>query len=510
VIRGACLLALALVATLAAPRAQAGETVRLALLVGNNAGNAVRRPLRYAEGDAQKLGQVLNELGGFERENIYVLAGLKLDDVAGKLREMKARISAWREADRRVVLLFYFSGHSDGEALELGADRWAYREFLAQLKELGADVRIAIVDSCQSGSLLAHKGGVPGPTFDIRFRTDLATSGEAVLTSSAADEMALESRDIKASFFSHHLISGLRGAADSSGDGQVTLSEAYRYAFVNTLLATSGTLTGPQHPGYDYRISGQDELVLTQVVARSATLTLPDGFDQILIADEDHKYLVAELTRRSAHRIAVPSGRYVIQGRRGGRAYEARVKLAQLEARTVTREEFVAGSDAFGSAKGDADLSDAEEAVSLSGELGVLRGVADSLPWLGGVKLTVRAGDSRGVSGGLELATGSVAGFRESTARVTGGGFVGWSWKRLGVEAGWRLLAGVTSQNLDAGGGYWSWEAGTGPWLGAAVTLGARAAIVLTAGADGLVLRRDEQATLVLSPNANVGLRLGF
>lgn len=80
----------------------------------------------------------------------------------------------------------------------------------------------------------------------MRFTDDLATSGEAVLTSSAAHEQALESREIRASFFSHHFVSGLRGATGSSGDGRVTIGEAYRYAFVNTLLATSNTLTGPQ------------------------------------------------------------------------------------------------------------------------------------------------------------------------------------------------------------------------------------------------------------------------
>jgi hypothetical protein len=161
-----------------------------------------------------------------------------------------------------------------------------------------------------------------------------------VLTSSAADEQALESREIRASFFSHHLISGLRGAADSSGDGRVTLSEAYRHAFDNTLLATSGTLRGPQHPGYDYRMSGQGELVLTEVRDRGATLVLPDHFDQILVVDETQRRLLAELTTQSANRIALPPGRYILQGRRGRRSSELRVKIAQLETRNVRSTEF--------------------------------------------------------------------------------------------------------------------------------------------------------------------------
>ena len=66
---------------------------------------------------------------------------------------------------------------------------------------------------------------------------DLASTGEALLTSSAADENALESKEIRGSFFSHHLVSGLRGAADSSGDGQVTLAEASSKAIENIARA---------------------------------------------------------------------------------------------------------------------------------------------------------------------------------------------------------------------------------------------------------------------------------
>jgi hypothetical protein len=494
-------------------RAAHAETVRMAVLVGNNVGTGARRPLRYAEADARKLGQVLSELGGFRAENVHVLAGRPLADVARKLDQLETKVRAWRAAEQRVVLLFYFSGHSDGQALELGTDRWGYQALRDRLKALGADIRIAIVDSCQSGALLAHKGGVPGPTFDIRFSNDLATSGEAVLTSSAADELALESREIRGSFFSHHLISGLRGAADSSGDGRVTLAEAYRHAFVNTLLSTSSTISGPQHPGYDYRISGQGELVLTEVVTRGATLTLPDGFDQILIADEDQRHLVAELTRRSANRIALPPGRYVVQGRRGGRAYEVRVKLAQVDARTIAREEFVPGNSALATAKGDelALTAHAEQrSLLVSAEGGTLRGAADALPWLASLRLGARWGVHRGLLAGLELGTGRVTGFRETTGRVVLGGFLARSWGRLRAEAGWRLTAGPIAQTLDSGESFWTWAGGTGPWLGGAVALTDRVALTLTAGADGILLRRDARQTFLFSPNGNLGVAVGF
>jgi hypothetical protein len=497
---------------LSAP-AHAGEPVRLAVLVGANLGTGARRPLRYAESDASKLGEVLNELGGFHAENVHVLASPSLEQVMRTLATLKAQVRRWHASQQRVVLLFFFSGHSDGEALELGSDRWQYPVLLAQLKDLGADVRITIVDSCQSGALLARKGGTPGPTFDIRFNNDLATTGEALLTSSAADELALESRDIRASFFSHHLISGLRGAADASGDGRVTLEEAYRHAFLNTLLATSGTLAGPQHPGYDFRMSGQGELVLTDVSARGATLTLPDGFDQILVADEDRRALVVELTRRSANRIALPPGHYVLQGRRAGRAYQLKVRLGLAESRTISPEELAAAGQALAAAKGGLSIyadADATPDFVLGAEAGTARGAADALPLLGAVTLSVRSGGESGFLGGLMLATGRTAGFRETHGQLVLGAFASRAAGRWSGEAGWRVVGGPIHQALDVGGGYWSWSAGTGPWLGGAVALGERLSLTIAAGLDGLVLRRDGGEGLLLSPHASAGLRLGF
>ena len=59
--------------------------------------------------------------------------------------------------------------------------------------------------------------------------------GHAFLTSSSADEAAQESDRIGGSFFTHYLITGLRGGADANADGKVTLGEAYQFAFAETV-----------------------------------------------------------------------------------------------------------------------------------------------------------------------------------------------------------------------------------------------------------------------------------
>jgi hypothetical protein len=502
-----------------AAHARPGETRRIAIVLGNNQGSAANPALRYAEDDAGKLARVLVELGGFRGDDVHLLMGRPLAVVRASLVTVKGEIAAARNAGVRSVLLFYFSGHSDGIGLELGDERWAFADVRAALKQLNPDIRIAIVDSCQSGALLAAKGGTPGPAFDIQFTDDLATSGEAVLTSSAAHERALESSEIRASFFSHHLISGLRGAADSSGDGRVTLGEAYRYAFVNTLLATSNTLTGPQHPAYDFQLSGRGELVLTEVVAGGATLTVPGGFDRILVADQRRQYVLAELTSTSAHRIAVPAGRYVVQGRRGDRAFETNVTLRQGESRELAATDL-APSDAAAApvaAKGAVENPRAEQpstltrlpaahpVVVMSAVAGVTRGAADSLPVLGTLRLEVATARPRGWSAQVDVTSGRATEFRESAAQVGIGAFTSRSWGPLRAVAGWRLAIGVLTQNVDAGGAFWTLTGGTGPWLSTALAVSKNLSVVLDVGIDGLLLTRDGR-TAALWPYGGLGV----
>ena len=236
---GRWVLSLALLCT---PLSVSAATTRIAVVVGSNAGADGERPLRYAEDDAGKMARVLHELGGVAADDLFLLQGRPVGELRATLALARAKVEdAHRVPDQRTMLLFYFSGHSDGESIEVGAGRLPYSELKRLLRDTGAEVRVAIVDSCRSGALLTSKGGRPGPGFQIRMSNDLASTGQVLFTSSAADELALESGELRGSFFTHHLLSGLRGAADASGDGRVTLAEAYQYAYARTVSGTTDT-----------------------------------------------------------------------------------------------------------------------------------------------------------------------------------------------------------------------------------------------------------------------------
>lgn len=135
-------------------------------------------------------------------DDLFLLQGRDLASLTRALALAGRRVIAHqRDPSNRVVLLFYFSGHSDGVALELGRERLAFAELRHWLPGSGAEVRVALVDSCKSGALLSAKGGRPAPAFQIRLTDQLASAGEAVLTSSAssvARSRSLSSESVRA------------------------------------------------------------------------------------------------------------------------------------------------------------------------------------------------------------------------------------------------------------------------------------------------------------------------
>lgn len=477
------------------------STRRIAVIVGNNEGNATTSPLHFAETDATKLAQVLGELGGVAPADLFMLRGQSLAALTSTFERVRRLIAGLRlNPANRVVVLFYFSGHSDGESLELGRDRLTFSELRRWLAALGADVRVVLVDSCKSGALLAAKGGRPAAGFQIRMTDELASSGEALLTSSAADEASLESREIAGSFFTHHLISGLRGAADTSGDGLVTLAEAYQYAYAHTLKTTGETVVGMQHPAYDYRLSGQGELVLSELAKRTATLQLPSGFERIVVIDLARDQVAAEVTSDTHVRLAVQPGRYAIHARRAGKLYAARVTVAVGGERVVRDEELTVATVASTASKG-AFLDEPPWQVVVAG--GVRTGVAQNLGDLisGRIELVAPAAWSLSVDVGSRNTTT----FRETTTRVLAG-------YRLGMTAdAWSLWIG-----LELGGGLivqsrlhpanYSGVVAAGGLAGGALHLTPRLAAVLEVALSAEMLKRDGATALLAVPAGWLGI----
>lgn len=292
------------------------EVERFAVVVGNNVGSREDGPLRYAEADAARVAAVLREVGDVRPTNLILLRGEDADTVRRTLIAVNERV---RAAGDQTVLLVFYSGHADAEALHLGNARLELSELEQLVRGSAARFRLLILDACRSGALTRVKGGTPVPPFDVRVSEHVPGEGAVFLTSSSASEDSQESDELKGSFFTAALVSGLLGAADADGDGKVTLREAYAYAYVATLRASSKSFAGTQHPTFQYEFRGQGDLVLTTLQDPHGTrgwVVFPPGRTYLLFSDSADGALVGEVgAGDSVRRLSVRPGRYFVRGR---------------------------------------------------------------------------------------------------------------------------------------------------------------------------------------------------
>ncbi|TMQ09833.1 MAG: caspase family protein, partial [Deltaproteobacteria bacterium] len=153
----------------AAPRATAtGATTplrRFALVIGSNKGNSLREQLRYAGHDADAIADVLRQLGGVDRVDLTLLSEPDTRDVDHAFDALSERVRSGRKPGQRVELVVYYSGHADESGILVGGARYDYVRLRQRIRDVPADVHIAIVDSCASGSFTRAKGGSRMPPF---------------------------------------------------------------------------------------------------------------------------------------------------------------------------------------------------------------------------------------------------------------------------------------------------------------------------------------------------------
>ena len=407
-------------ATLAAPvgAAPAASSVRLrrfALLIGVNDGGLARAKLRYATSDARSMARVLENLGGLSSSDLVFVSEPSRAAVLDGFTRVEALMRAGHAPGVRTELLVYYSGHSDEEGLLLGPDRLGYDELRAHIKQLPADLGVAILDSCASGAFTRGKGGVRRPPFLVDASVDMR--GHAFLTSSAANEVAQESDRIAASFFTYYLVSGLRGAADVNQDHRVTLQEAYQFASAETLARTERTRGGPQHAAYEFDLSGTGDMVVTDVRTTQASLVLAPELAGRITVREAGGALVAELRKPAGSPIelGVEAGSYVVamDAGPGNPVFEATATLAAGEHADLSKLSFHAGKPlevavARGDGPADADVTAAPEEephARYGAKLGIIPRVGDERIDVAGFSFGF-VGDRTGSLQGAQLGLG--------------------------------------------------------------------------------------------------------
>jgi len=383
------------------PAAAAVAGSRYAIVIGVNSGDASDALLHYAEADARRVAETLRSVGGFLPEDVILLTAVKNEDVRRAMIGLNARLRD--RADGSMLFIFY-SGHADAEALHLGGTRLGLDELRNLTLGSPAQARVLVVDSCRSGALTRVKGGKQAPNFEIRVAAPAEASGFAILTSSAAGEDAQESDQLQASVFTHHLVSGLLGAADDNRDGRISVEEAFGYAAERTLAATALTLPGPQHPTYRFDVRGRSDVWLTAPGAHTGgrgVLSFPSGGTYLVQSGSFDGLVVAELSAAGAGgTLTVEPGRYSISERSPQYLRQGTFVVAANATTAVRPEEMRRVDYARVVRKGATDLSYAWSGFAAIG----VRGDLLDLGVAPGARLGVRL-DLRPLS--LELAVGT-------------------------------------------------------------------------------------------------------
>ncbi|GAA1974197.1 hypothetical protein GCM10009798_39300 [Nocardioides panacihumi] len=255
------------------------------------------RALRAPAGDAAELRDLLAdpEVGGFSVTSV-------VNERAHQLRVAIEDFLADREPDD--LLLVYLSCHGlvDARRRLYFAARDTFKNRLAssgveshwlldQLEDCRARRQVVILDCCFSG---AFARGAKGDD-DMNLGEHLVGEGRGrvVLTASRGSEYSFEGEPLqgddaaRGSVFTSALIDGIRtGRADTDHDGEISVEDAYAYAFEQ--VRRSGTQQTPQR--WLYGAEGSILLARTPPVltpaeppapppAEPAPVPLPSGTD---------------------------------------------------------------------------------------------------------------------------------------------------------------------------------------------------------------------------------------
>lgn len=221
------------------------------------------RTLKYTDDDAYHVFAFLKSVegGALPDEQVRVL----IDDDATHRNIIMAMRDVYQRADENDVILFYFSGHGvPGAFLPVDFDglsnRLEHYQLRDELLASRAKHKLVIADACHSGSLGGRdqsqgaiafggrSGGADAALNAYYNALNNAQASTALLLSSKGEEISLEDGGLRSGIFSHYLIRGMKGEADSNGDKLVSIHELYSFVHREVRRYTGNiqtpTLTG--------------------------------------------------------------------------------------------------------------------------------------------------------------------------------------------------------------------------------------------------------------------------
>jgi len=194
-----------------------------------------------------------------------------------------------KHAKRNDTVFIYYAGHGapetdfsgtsddgtnkyiipyDADPDILYATGFPMTEVKTIFNRIEAERLVFFIDSCYSGAaggrtFLSQKLKTRGLRISRKFLDNSVSqgSGRIIITASRPNEKSLELDSIRHGIFTHYLLEGLRGKADSNQDSVVHLREVFDYIEAN-VSNTARKIGGNQHPVMVGSFSGK--IILSQ------------------------------------------------------------------------------------------------------------------------------------------------------------------------------------------------------------------------------------------------------
>jgi hypothetical protein len=236
-----------------------------AIVVGVSEYKSASLNLKYADRDAEEFYKLLRSpLGGeFKADRVLKLTNKE----ATTANITKALRSFLKKPGRDDLVIIYLACHGtpdpdrpdnvylmthDTDPNDVAGTALPMRDIDLSLRENLLSERVVIfADTCHSGAIGGGIGrrSVEKPREKVnRYFQEIsaAKGGVALLTSAEADEVSLEGVKWGGGHgvFTHYLLEGMRGAADTNKNGFVTVGELFEYVRAQVQEATGFT----QHP----------------------------------------------------------------------------------------------------------------------------------------------------------------------------------------------------------------------------------------------------------------------
>ena len=193
-------------------------------------------PLNFAENDATAFANFLkNDKNSPIRSasNVMLLTGKNASGL--NIRKAIYKHLVNKAVQKEDTVIFYFAGHGysqsnscylagyDTEPTALKATALSQENLQECWKDIRAERKLLLVDACHSGGLQGVRSG--NSVSNMR----MGGKGSIMIAASRAKQQSCESAKLKHGVFTHALLKGWKGGADTSKDGRITARELIRY-----------------------------------------------------------------------------------------------------------------------------------------------------------------------------------------------------------------------------------------------------------------------------------------